>query len=43
MFPKRVVGLLWGGSSARMRRVQAFLKTAMDLATNDPEHNNVCV
>jgi len=30
-FPKRVVGLLWGRSSARMRLVQAFLKTAMDL------------
>jgi DNA-binding transcriptional LysR family regulator len=30
-FPKRVVGLLWGQSSARMRLVQAFLKTAMDL------------
>jgi hypothetical protein len=43
VFPKRVVGLLWGYSLARMRRVQALLKTAMDLATNDPEHNNVCV
>jgi DNA-binding transcriptional LysR family regulator len=30
-FPKRVVGLLWGRSSARMRLVQAFLQTAMDL------------
>ena len=30
-FPKRVVGLLWGRSSARMRLVQAFLKTAVDL------------
>jgi DNA-binding transcriptional LysR family regulator len=30
-FPKRVVGLLWGRSSARMRLVQAFLKTAQEL------------
>ncbi|WP_144151382.1 LysR substrate-binding domain-containing protein [Paraburkholderia sp. BCC1885] len=30
-FPKRVVGMLWGRSSARMRLVHAFLKTAMDL------------
>src|ERR1700722_536028 len=30
-FPKRVVGLLWGRSSARMRPRQGVLKTAMDL------------
>ena len=30
-FPKRVVGLLWGRSSARMRLVQAFLNTALAL------------
>jgi len=30
-FPKRVVGLLWGRSSARMRLVQAFLKAAQEL------------
>jgi DNA-binding transcriptional LysR family regulator len=29
--PKRVVGLLWGRSSARMRLVQAFLKAAWEL------------
>jgi DNA-binding transcriptional LysR family regulator len=35
-FPKRVVGLLWGRSSARMRLVQAFLQTAMDLGLEAP-------
>ncbi|MEW6346564.1 MAG: LysR family transcriptional regulator [Pseudomonadota bacterium] len=30
-FPKRVVGLLWNRSSARMRLVQAFLKSALEL------------
>lgn len=30
-FPKRVVGMLWGRSSARIRLVQAFLSTAQAL------------